>query len=457
VPVTQIYLFNYISTVFNDLERILKGCIIHNILKTWGNMFDRAEIGARSGVGGSGSISFRREKFVPFGGPDGGDGGNGGNIVIRADEATESLRRYRQKRTYRAEHGGNGSGNRKHGKSGEDMVLPVPLGTIVGKIVEDGSNEFIADLEKPGDEVVVARGGKGGWGNTHYVSSTNQAPHIAQRGEEGEECRISLEMRLIADVGIIGYPNAGKSTLLAAASAAKPKIDSYPFTTIEPALGVVEVGQDIFVMAEIPGLIEGAHLGKGLGHDFLRHAMRTKILIHLVSGSSETPVEDMMRVNAELTMFDPSLAQKPQIIALNKIDLPEVKSRLKDIKQILTGAGVKAHYISAVAGEGVAELMKDAMNLLSATTAGEKRKTIPAKVFRPKPREAPVSVSKHDGEYVVSAPELERVIAGAGASPAEIRWQLNRQLKKLGVNKELEKAGVKPGDKIRCGEMEWEW
>ncbi len=369
----------------------------------------------------------------------------------------DNLRRYRQKRIYKAEHGRNGGGNRRHGKNGEDLVLLVPPGTIVEKITETGSWEFIADLEKSGDEIVAVRGGKGGWGNTHYVSSTNQAPHIAQRGEDGEECRISLEMRLIADVGIIGYPNAGKSTLLAAASAAKPKIASYPFTTIEPALGVVEVGQDIFVMAEIPGLIEGAHLGKGLGHDFLRHAMRTKILIHLVSGNDEAPLEDMIRVNAELAMFDPSLAQKQQIIALNKIDLSGVKSRLADIRKTLAGAGIKAHYISAVTGKGVAELMKDAMKLLKSTTAGEKRKSLPAKVFRPKPREAPVSVSKHDGEYVVSAPELERVIAGAGANPSEIRWQLNNQLKRLGVNKELEKAGVKPGDKIRCGEMEWEW
>jgi GTP-binding protein len=419
-------------------------------------MFDKAEIRVIAGNGGNGVVGFRREKFVPFGGPDGGDGGSGGNVVIRADEVADNLRRYRQKKTYRAANGKDGSGNRKHGRNGADMFLAVPPGTIVKRLLEEGE-EYLGDLEKSGDEIVAARGGKGGWGNTHYVSSTNQAPHIAQRGETGETSDISLEMRLIADVGIIGYPNAGKSTLLAAASAAKPKIASYPFTTLEPALGAVEVGMDVFILAEIPGLIEGAHLGKGLGHDFLRHTMRTKILIHLISGTSDTPVEDMLRVNAELAMFDPILAQKPQIVALSKIDLPEVREKLGGIKKILEGAGVKAHYISAVDGTGVEGLMHEAMKLLESVSAGEKRAAEPVKIFRPKPRESGVSISKHGDEFVVSVPELERVIAGAGASSTEIRWQLNNQLIRLGVNKALVRAGVKPGDKIRCGELEWEW
>ena len=419
-------------------------------------MFDKANVKVIAGNGGSGAVSFRREKFVPFGGPAGGDGGNGGNVIIRADEVADNLRRYRQKKTYKAAHGRDGSGNRKHGRNGEDLVLMVPPGTIVSRLFEEGE-EFLGDLEKAGDEVVVARGGGGGWGNTHYVSSTNQAPHIAQRGETGEDCVVSLEMRLIADVGIIGYPNAGKSTLLAAASAAKPKIASYPFTTLEPALGAVEVGREVFVMAEIPGLIEGAHLGRGLGHDFLRHTMRTKILIHLISGSSETPVEDMLQVNAELAMFDPLLAQKPQIIALSKIDLTEVQEKLDSIRKTLTGAGVKAHYISAVDGTGVEGLMREAVKVLEAESAGERLAYTPVKIFRPQPREPGVTVSKQGDEYILSVPELDRVIAGAGASPTEIRWQLNSQLVKLGVNKVLVKAGIKPGDKIRCGEMEWEW
>ena len=210
-------------------------------------------------------------------------------------------------------------------------------------------------------------------------------------------------------------------------------------------------------IAEIPGLIEGAYLGKGLGHDFLRHAMRTKILIHVISGSSDSPVEDMLRVNTELGMFDTALAQKPQIVALNKIDIPEVRERLPDIDNRLNGAGVKAHYISAVRGTGIPEMMKDAAKLLKVTLAGEKREEVSKKVFRPKPKESGISVKRTEDGYAISVPEFERIITGTGANPSEIRWQMNHQLKRLGVNKALEKAGVKPGDRIRCGDMEWEW
>ncbi len=420
-------------------------------------MIDKAEIAVKAGSGGNGVVGFRREMYVPYGGPDGGDGGNGGNVVVRADESIDNLRRYRQKKPNRAENGHNGAGNRKHGKDGEDLVLSVPPGTIVTSNEEDGTEVLLADLEKPGDEVIVAKGGKGGWGNTHYKSSTNQTPRIAQRGETGEERTVRLEMRLIADVGIIGYPNAGKSTLLTAASAARPKVASYPFTTLEPVLGVVERGLESFVMAEIPGLIEGAHLGKGLGHDFLQHAMRTKILVHLISGTSASPSEDMLRVNEELALFDPTLARKPQLVALNKIDLPEVQERLEEIKGEITGVGIKAHYISAATGQGVSILMAEAMKVLKAETAMEKRVELPVKVFRPQPREPRVKVTREGDEYVIHAPDLERIIAGAGVTPSELRWQLNYQLNRIGANKTLEKAGVKSGDKIRCGELTWEY
>lgn len=420
-------------------------------------MFDKAEIGVKAGDGGNGAVGFRREKFVPFGGPDGGDGGSGGDVVIRADGAVDSLRRYRQKRSYRAENGRNGGGNRKHGRNGEALVLAVPPGTVVMADLNDGASFLIADLEKSGGEATVVRGGRGGWGNTHFTSSTNQAPHIAQRGETGEEQTIRLEMRLIADVGIIGYPNVGKSTLLASASAAKPKVASYPFTTIEPVLGVVEIDLESFVLAEIPGLIEGAHRGRGLGYDFLRHAMRTKILIHLISGDSESPFDDMMRVNEELSLFDPYLAQKPQIMALNKIDLPEVQERLDGIKSEMSGAGIKAHYISAATGQGVSELMTEALKVLKAQAAVVEGMKLPVKVFHPRPRESRFTVSRIGEEFVISAPDLERIFAGAGVTPDDLRWQLGHQLNRLGVNKALEKAGVKAGDKIRCGELTWEW
>jgi len=273
-------------------------------------MFDRVEIAVRAGDGGDGAVSFRREKFVPFGGPDGGDGGDGGNVVLRADSNITTLDAFRYKRFYRAENGKGGKGKRKHGGKGANLVLAVPLGTVVWQKTQRGRGGPIADLEESGQQVVVVKGGRGGRGNAHFASSTSQAPRIAQKGEAGEENSLILELRLIADVGIIGYPNVGKSTLLAAASAAKPQIAAYAFTTRQPVLGVAEVGQRSLVLAEIPGLIDGAYLGRGLGHDFLRHVMRTKILIHVLDGTSSSPADDMIRVNTELSLFDSSLAQK---------------------------------------------------------------------------------------------------------------------------------------------------
>ena len=403
-------------------------------------------------------VAFHREKFIPFGGPDGGDGGIGGDVIIRASDTENSLRKYRQNRLHRAEKGRPGSGNKKRGKDGESLILIVPPGTIISS-VEDGEKVSIADLEKPGDEVIVARGGQGGWGNARYMSSTNQAPKIAQAGEPGEEKTIILDMRLIADVGIIGYPNAGKSTLLAAASAARPKVAAYPFTTLEPVLGVVAIGLETFIMAEIPGLIEGAHLGRGLGHDFLRHALRTKILIHLLDGTSKSPVDDMLKVNEELTLFDPALAHRRQLVVINKTDLPEVQERLPGLKRELAAAGLKAYDISAATGRGVSALMKDVLKVLKEETAGKKLETArpTTKVFRPQPRTPRVKVSRVGDEFVVEAPGLERIRGGAGVGPGELHWQLRHQFRRLGVDKALEKAGVKAGDKVRCGELTWEW
>ncbi len=420
-------------------------------------MFDKVEISIKAGDGGNGAVSFRREMYVPYGGPDGGDGGKGGDVIIRADKSTDSLRFFRHRKMYQAENGHNGAGKKKYGKDGKDLILLVPPGTMITTIDEDGKEELLTDLENIDDKVVVGVGGKGGLGNVHFKSSTNQTPRLALRGEKGEEKTLRLELRLIADVGIIGYPNAGKSTLLAAASAAKPKIASYPFTTLEPVLGVVNIGTTSFVMAEIPGLIEGAHLGKGLGHDFLRHAMRTKILIHLISGTSDTPADDMIKVNNELAKFDISLAQKPQIIALNKIDLPEVQEKLDVIKKELSGAGIKAHYISAATKQGVDKLMASALELLKTQTESEKRPEPPGKIFRPQPKEPRIKVDRKGSEWIIRAPGLDRLFVGSGATEGELRWQMNYQLEKHGVNNILEKAGVKVGDKVRCGDLVWEW
>jgi GTP-binding protein len=418
-------------------------------------MFDNAIINIRSGDGGNGAVSFRHEKFVPYGGPDGGNGGSGGNVVIKADSSIDNLFKYRRKRVYKAANGRNGAGGKRHGKNGDDFVLKVPPGTVVQFTTE--SEETVVDLVHAGDEVIAACGGKGGWGNSHYATSTNQAPHIGQRGEAGEEKTVSLEMRLIADVGIIGYPNVGKSTLLSSASAARPKVADYPFTTIEPVLGMVEVGYERFTIAEVPGLIEGAHLGKGLGHTFLQHILRTKILIHLLNGNSESPIDDFIKVNQELALYDPVLARKVQIVALNKIDLPGVQDRLSLIKQEFNGANVKACFISAVTGEGVPELMAEALKTLKQVAAKESDKDVTKKVFRPGPRDTGITVEKKGEVYIITAPELERIIVGAGASEAELRWQVQNQLNRRGAGKILEKAGAKPGSRVRCGELEWEW
>ena len=421
-------------------------------------MFDRVEIRVKAGEGGGGPVSFRREKFVPFGGPDGGDGGDGGDVVLMADLSVSSLRSFRRRKLYKAGNGKDGRGKKQHGKRGAHLLLKVPVGTIALNKARISSEALIADCEKPGQQVVVARGGEGGLGNTHFVSSTNQAPRIAQKGEVGEESAIILELRLIGDVGIIGYPNVGKSTLLAAVSAARPKIASYPFTTLEPVLGMVEVGQESSVWAEIPGLIDDAHLGRGLGHDFLRHIIRTKILIHLIDGCSVSLVDNMVRVNRELGLFDAALAQKPQLVAVNKIDLPEVQARLAQIKGGFRSVGTEVIFISAVTGEGVATLTAEAMKMLGQVAAGvQAGEKIPKTVFRPQPRSPDASVHKEGDTFVVVAPELERIVAWVDMTSPDVRQQLQRQLAKLGVNQALERAGAKPGDRVRCGNCEWEW
>ena len=347
-------------------------------------MFDKVGIVVRAGNGGDGIVSFRREKYVPFGGPDGGDGGDGGDVVVAADPAVTSFKILARKRNYRAADGVKGGSQKRHGRNGEHLRMAVPVGTVVSYKSQIGDSSIIADLEQPGQQVVVAKGGKGGFGNTRFATSTNQAPEVAQEGEEGEENSIILELKLIADVGLIGYPNVGKSTLLAAVSAAKPKIAGYPFTTREPVLGVVEVGKLSFVLAEIPGLIDGAHLGRGLGHDFLRHIMRTQVLIHLVDGSSPSPVDDMIGVNNELSLFDSSLAKKPQLVAVNKIDLPQVSEQLAEIKESFSAAGTKAIFVSAASGEGIPELTAQAARLVQSVAKPEAAKI--KKVFRPQPR-----------------------------------------------------------------------
>jgi len=419
-------------------------------------LLDKVEIKVIAGGGGNGAVSFRREKFVPLGGPDGGDGGIGGDVVIKTDKNITNLNHYRHKKIYRAGNGANGRGQKKRGKSGEDLVLTVPVGTVVSARNVIGDDSEVYDLAQDEQRVVVAGGGRGGLGNVHFASSTNQSPQIAQKGEAGEEKELILELKLIADVGIIGYPNAGKSSLLAAASAAKPRIAGYPFTTLEPELGVVDVGNHSFVLAEIPGLIAGAHLGKGLGHDFLRHVMRTKILIHLLDGTSSSPVGDMIKTNTELALFDSALAKEPQLVAVNKIDLPAAGARKDALAEEFSTLNIDPLFISALTGEGIPELMAEVAGMLKdVEEQGERAEEVPVKVFRPTPKGENTSVSRDGDVFVVHSPGLERVIEGSDASDAEARRQLLHQVGRAAVVRALQKAGARVGDRIRCGTFEW--
>jgi GTPase len=420
-------------------------------------MLDQVELRLKAGDGGKGSVSFRREKFVPFGGPSGGDGGKGGNVILRADESVNTLRAYKYKRSYKAENGQAGMSKNKHGKDGEHLALNVPPGTLAYLHRDTGEKELLADLEKHGQELVVARGGNGGFGNSHFATSTNQAPRIAQPGVPGQERKIILELRLIADAGIIGYPNVGKSSLLAAISAARPKIADYPFTTLEPELGVVSLDKGTFVLAEIPGLLEGAHTGRGLGHSFLRHAMRTKVLIHLLDGCSESPLDDMVKVNNELSMFDTTLAKRPQVVAINKVDLPQVQERVENLKEVFAEAGITPFFISAAAGIGLDELVQDTWRLLkSANIRLKVTLEAPAKVFHPEPVDR-ARVQRKGHSFILVDPAVERLLDKLDLEDPEDLKEFNQALEKLGINRTLKEAGVKSGDTVATGNLEWTW
>jgi GTP-binding protein len=350
-------------------------------------LIDRVKIYVKGGDGGNGVVSFRREKFVPYGGPNGGNGGAGGSVYLVGDGNISTLLGFRYKKQFRAESGTPGKGKDMHGKRGEELFIKVPLGTQVRRKKEDGTEELIADVVEHGQQVLVAKGGRGGFGNAHFATSTNQAPRNAEKGKPGEEGWLVLDLKLLADVGLVGYPNAGKSTLLSAVSKARPKIADYPFTTTEPVLGVVGMNYRSFILADIPGIIEGAHQGRGLGLDFLRHIERTKVLIQLVDGSSADPLSDLRKVEAELEAYEPTLKDRPRIVALNKIDLPEVQSRLPHLEMEFKAFEFPVYFISAATGEGVEELMMKTMEVLSQAGGAvlEKKEESGFKVFRPRP------------------------------------------------------------------------
>ncbi len=430
--------------------------------------YDHTKIYVKAGAGGNGSIHFRREKFTPYGGPDGGDGGRGGSVYMEANSNLNTLIDYRYHQHFKATPGGAGARQKMHGAKGEDIVLKVPRGTIIR---DSDTHELIADLVDEGQRVMVARGGRGGLGNVHFATATHQAPREAQNGEPGEERWLSLELRLIADVGLVGYPNAGKSTLLSVVTAAEPKIADYPFTTLSPNLGVVAVGQPgsgdefSFVLADIPGLIEGAAQGVGLGHEFLRHVQRTRLLIHMLDGASfeRDPWQDFEAINRELREYDEHLATRPQIIALNKIDLPEAQERWPALKAQAEAAGYPAFAISAVTHQGVDELIQFTARRLEEIQREEAEQaaaqSIPdmeGTVLRPQPEDA-FTVTKEQGVYVVRGKRVERAVSMTNQESEESMDRLQVTLAKMSVTRALEDAGVKVGDRVRFGKVELYW
>jgi GTPase len=421
-------------------------------------MIDRAEIHARGGDGGSGIVSFRREKYVPRGGPDGGDGGQGGDVILRASSQVSTLKDLRYRRSYRAEQGANGAGAKMHGRNGKDLTVTVPVGTQLQIREDGGALRLLADLDRSGASIVAAHGGLGGRGNARFVSATNQAPRVAERGQRGQEVELVLDLKLISDVGILGLPNAGKSTLLSVVSAARPKIADYPFTTLEPELGVVERGESAFVIADIPGLIEGAHVGVGLGFDFLRHVERTVLLLHLLDGSAPAPIDDYRLINQELELFSPELAAKPQVVAVNKIDLPAAREALPALLESLSSQSRDVFAISAATGEGIPALLdRIEQRLFEARQVQIQTDVEDLPVLQPEPRTGVTVMREGDAYRVQGSRRLEAMAEMLDLSDLEA-WQVfQRRLQRLGALATLRRAGVRDGDRVRFGPTEVAW
>lgn len=418
--------------------------------------FDKARIFVKGGDGGNGCVAMRREKYVPEGGPWGGDGGRGGDIVFQADEGLRTLVDFRYKRHYKAERGKHGEGKNRYGPSADDLVVRLPVGTVIR---DDDTGELIADLVQNGQRVVVARGGRGGRGNAHFATPNNKAPKLAEKGEPGEERWLSLELKLLADVGLVGFPNAGKSTLISQVSAAKPKIADYPFTTITPNLGVVRVDDGrSFVVADIPGLIEGAHLGAGLGHEFLRHVERTRLLIHVLdtAGSEgRDPVEDFKVTNRELILYNPAIGSRPQVIVANKMDLPEAAKNLTRLKAAY-GNDYDIFPISAATGSGLDSLIYKVAALLEDLpgTTPPAEETAEHVVHRAEPR---FNISRADGIFQVGGKEIKRHVAMTDLENDEAVERLQWIFKRMGIDDALKEAGIKEGDTVKIGDFEFEY
>lgn len=405
-----------------------------------------------AGNGGDGLVAWRREKYIPKGGPAGGDGGHGGSVYLEASPELSTLVEFRFKRQFTAEPGKTGGPSNKSGRSGDDLIVPVPPGTLVYRTLEGEPESFLTDLREPGERVLIARGGRGGLGNQHFATSTRQAPRFAEKGEPGEHCTLRLELRLLADCGIIGVPNAGKSTLLSAVSAARPKIADYPFTTLEPQLGVVRVSDDeSFVMVDVPGLIEGAHAGAGLGDQFLRHVERTRVLIHLLDGAKplDEILADKQTIEHELRAWNERLAHKPVLLAVSKLDLPDARERLDELRvRYPEIAG-----LSAATGEGVTDLVYAAWRAIAQAPVPSVAEGEDVRIHL-RPHE-PFSITKEDGTFVVAGERVERLAAMTDFDSDEGLARFEQILAKMGVEKKLRELGATEGDTVRIGPYEF--
>ncbi len=399
-------------------------------------------------------VHFRREKYEPRGGPDGGDGGKGGNVVFEVRSTLNSLSHFKPKQTFMAENGINGGSAQKTGRNGKDVIIRIPPGTI---IYDAESGELLGDLTDSDQRLVVCKGGRGGRGNQHFASSRNQAPRTAERGEPHEERALRLELKLIADIGIIGLPNAGKSTLLSALTNAKPKIGAYPFTTLEPNLGVANLDEETaVVLADIPGLIEGAHEGAGLGHDFLRHIQRTRILIHMIDGQAEDPLADFSQINSELALFDEKLGKKPQVTVINKIDQPDVKERLEKIKAEFKAKGIEILTASALTRQSTRDILIAAYRKLQELPPETIEESLP--VYKPEVDPNIFNIQREDGDkWRVFGVAIERAAKMTYWEHYGSVRRFQRLMQKLNVDKALREAGVQDGDTVFIGDFELEW
>ncbi|HHY82640.1 MAG TPA: GTPase ObgE [Clostridiales bacterium] len=417
---------------------------------------DKVKIHIKAGNGGNGSISFRREKYVPNGGPDGGDGGNGGNVVFVVNPGLHTLMDFRYKKHFRAESGEDGRSRNQTGRDGEDLIIEVPPGTVVR---DEQTGLVLADLKTPGQRKVLARGGKGGKGNVHFATSTRQAPKFAREGGKGQERTVVLELKSIADVGLVGFPNVGKSTILSSLTAARPKIADYHFTTLTPNLGVVEVreGQS-FVMADIPGIIEGAHEGVGLGLEFLRHIERTRILIHVLDASGSEgrdPLEDFHKINKELREYSEKLAERPQIIAANKSDIPEAEANIQRLKAALEPMGYPVFKVSAAQNKGFGPLLDEVVRMLAELPEPESFEE-EVDVYR-LDEEEPFEITVENGEYLVTGPAVDKLLGMVNLEDYESLQYFQRMLRKLGIIDALREKGIQDGDTVRLRDWAFDY